>query len=99
MSVSMTYDTRADAIYVHLTSADGTAAATTELGDGRNVDYDADGEPIGVELLAVSRGVDLAGLPHAADIAVLLRGLTTIRTRRLTSVSAEYRRLRWRDGG
>ena len=39
----------------------------------RGVDYAEDDTPVGVEFLNVSRGVDLADVPHAQEIARLLR--------------------------
>ncbi len=39
----------------------------------RGVDYAADGTPVGVEFLNVSRGVDLTDVPRADEIARLLR--------------------------
>jgi hypothetical protein len=40
----------------------------------RNVDYAADGGPIGVELLRVSGGVDLTDVPNGREIGEALRG-------------------------
>jgi hypothetical protein len=45
---------------------------TLNLDDARNIDYGTDDKPIGVELLAVSQGVDLTDLPYRAQIARLL---------------------------
>ncbi len=42
------------------------------LDDYRNIDYTPDGESGGVELLYVSKGVNLDGLPMANVIARLL---------------------------
>ena len=39
----------------------------------RGVDYADDDTPVGVEFLNVSRGVDLTDVPHAEEIARLLR--------------------------
>lgn len=74
--MTLTYDPEADAIYVYLTSEDASPTDQVELDDRRTVDYDDSGEAVGVELLSVSQGVDLAGLPRAEEIAALLRGLT-----------------------
>ncbi len=65
------YDEMADAIYVRLSNA--KCAYTKSLGALRNVDYSADNEPIGVELLCVSDGVDLSDLPYAEDIGRALQ--------------------------
>ena len=60
--MSVKYDKRADALYVRL--GDKPVARTQEFGDGRLVDYAADGSVVGIELYAVSEGVDLADLPE-----------------------------------
>ncbi len=70
---SARHDREADALYVRL--REGRAARTEELDDFRNVDYGEDGRPIGVEFLAVSRGIDLHGVPEAAAVAAALRGM------------------------
>ena len=61
------HDKIADAIYISLSNK--TYAYGKDLDDERRVDYAADGTPIGVELLCVSRGVNLDGLPHVDEIA------------------------------
>ena len=66
---------RADALYVEF--SDKLVAYTEDISRGdeytRGVDYDADGAPVGVEFLNVSRGVDLTDVPHAHEIGRLLR--------------------------
>ena len=42
---------------------------TDQLTDRVNVDYAADGIPIGVEFLDVSLGIDLDNVPHRADVS------------------------------
>lgn len=56
------HDPEADAAYVRL--SDCRVARTEDVGAGRLVDYDAAGQPVGVEFLAVSRGAKTAGLPQ-----------------------------------
>ena len=56
------YDERADAIYIRL--RDAPYAYGKVLDDDRNIDYDADHAPIGVELLNVSLGVNPDDLPE-----------------------------------
>lgn len=56
-----TYDREADAIYIKL--ADGDYAYGHDLDDSRPADFDADGAPIGIELLNVSVGVEVQDLP------------------------------------
>jgi len=64
------YDEQADAIYISLSYK--PYAYGMDLDDERRVDYDADNMPIGVELLCVSAGVNLDGLPFADEIAGVL---------------------------
>jgi uncharacterized protein YuzE len=70
MMPTLTHDAEADAVYVRL--AEGRVERTVPLDDLRLVDYAADSSVIGVELLDVSDGVDLRGLPSAEVIAQLL---------------------------
>jgi len=65
----VSYDPEADALYVsfRLRSA-GDVVRTVEIGDGRQVDYAADGEVLGVEFLAVSEGLNLDGVPHREQV-------------------------------
>ncbi|MBI4504777.1 MAG: DUF2283 domain-containing protein [Chloroflexi bacterium] len=65
------YDRDADAIYIWLREV--PYAYGEDLDHARRVDYGHDGRPIGVELLGVSRGVNLDDLPEAAAIARLLQ--------------------------
>lgn len=59
-----TYDEEADALYILLApEADMEIDRTVGLSDRLHVDVDADGRPVGVELLYPSQsGVDLAPL-------------------------------------
>jgi uncharacterized protein YuzE len=67
----MTYNKDADAAYIHL--REGMEVARTRNLDGsRLVDYAQDGEPIGIELLDVSEGVNLDDLPARNVVSVLL---------------------------
>jgi uncharacterized protein YuzE len=66
------HNPKADAIYVRL--RDLPYAYGRDLDESRRIDYGADNRPIGVELLDVSRGVDLRGLPNAEQIAQSLVG-------------------------
>ncbi len=71
MSLKLTHDPEADAVYVYL--EDKPYARGVDLDDERRVDYAEDGTPIGVELTCVSVGVDLRGLPRPDEIAEALR--------------------------
>ena len=72
------YDTEADAIYVSLREHDGQVRSRN-AGDWRRVVDD--GEPVGVELLAVSTGLDLGGLPEADAIGAALRSFPRLGAR------------------
>ncbi len=61
------HDTEADAIYISLSHK--PYAYGKDLDDERRIDYAVDNTPIGVELLNVSKGVNLDGLPHVDEIA------------------------------
>lgn len=60
------YDREADAVYIKL--SDMPYAYGKDLDDLRRIDYDADDNPRGVELLCVSRGVITDDLPNRAEI-------------------------------
>jgi uncharacterized protein YuzE len=71
------YDPDADAVYVPLAPGDPDGYGR-ELDDGdpaRIVHYDRAGAVVGVELLFVSQGVDLRGVPQADRVAGALRDL------------------------
>ncbi|MGD1118963.1 MAG: DUF2283 domain-containing protein [Dehalococcoidales bacterium] len=60
------YDPEADAIYITLRSEN--YAYGEDLDDERRVDFSKDGIPIGIELLSVSDGVNISGLPHLDEV-------------------------------
>ncbi len=64
-------DVEADAIYISLSNK--PYAYGKDLDDERRIDYAADSTPIGVELLCVSKGVNLDGLPRKEEIAEFLK--------------------------
>ncbi len=65
------HDSEADAVYITL--RDVPYAGGHDLDDSRRVDFGPDHQPRGIELLNVSHGVRAEGLPHAVEIADLLR--------------------------
>ncbi|MDA0269910.1 MAG: DUF2283 domain-containing protein [Chloroflexi bacterium] len=68
------FDPDADALYVYYRRVTpGDIARTEELGDGRQVDYDASGEVLGVEFLGVSQGVSLVDVPRADEVSAAMR--------------------------
>jgi uncharacterized protein YuzE len=64
------YDKEADAIYIGLNEK--PVSYTKSLDDSRNIDFDADNNPIGIELLNVSSGVTVGKLPFAGPLARIL---------------------------
>ena len=64
------YDKAADAIYIKLSNE--RVAYTGSLDDERIIDYDTKGNPVGVELLCVSDGVIIDGLPSLTEIIRIL---------------------------
>jgi uncharacterized protein YuzE len=67
----ISYNRDADAAYIHL--REGVQVARTRNLDGvRLIDYAADGESIGIELLDMSDGVNLDRLPRRDVVARLL---------------------------
>lgn len=64
--IRLEYDPQVDALAIDFPGADpGASARVVRLDRDRVLDYDASGRLISIELLNVSRGVDLAGLPEA----------------------------------
>ena len=64
--MKLKYDKVADAIYIKLSNM--PYAYGKDLDDLRRIDYDADDNPSGVELLCVSMGVITNDLPNRAEI-------------------------------
>lgn len=61
------YDRNVDAAYFSFSIAE--SARQEKLDDARIIDYDAQGEVVGVEFITPSRGMDLTGVPRATEIA------------------------------
>ena len=75
------YDPEADALYIRLTRVDsqhGEVLHTRELDEQRRVDIGEADEVLGVEILWVSRGFSLAGLPNQREIGEALNSLGTL---------------------
>lgn len=68
--MKFSYDDKADAVYIRLRAV--PYAHGEDLDAVRRVDFGADGQPIGVELLYVSEGVNVDDLPEQAMIGRLL---------------------------
>ena len=58
----ISYSEESDAVYIQL--SDEPIVHTRVIDDARIVDYDKDGQVVGVELLGASAGLDLRGLPE-----------------------------------
>ncbi|HUZ88776.1 MAG TPA: DUF2283 domain-containing protein [Candidatus Acidoferrales bacterium] len=67
------FDREADAIYIWL--SESPYSFGTDLDEERRIDFDHSGKPRGIELTAVSSGVDIDGLPCKEDVAALLEEL------------------------
>ncbi|MBI2850185.1 MAG: DUF2283 domain-containing protein [Chloroflexi bacterium] len=70
MKMKIEHDKKADAIYIYL--SDAPYSYGKNLDTERRVDYDANGNPRGIELLCVSTGVNTDGLPNRAKVEKLL---------------------------
>jgi len=64
------HDTEADAIYITLES--DQYAYGRDIDDKRRIDYASNSQPIGIELLSVSRGINVSDLPYPDIISRLL---------------------------
>jgi len=60
------YDKQADAVYILISNK--PYAYGKDLDNERRIDYDADGNPRGVELLCVSTGVITDDLPNRVEL-------------------------------
>lgn len=66
------YDESVDAAYLQV--SDRSWKRQERLDDARGVNYDADGGVVGIELLSPARvGVNLEGLPYAADVERVMK--------------------------
>ena len=68
-----TYDRKHDVAYVEFSGAD--SARQIAVDDATIIDYADDGAVVGVEFISPSRGVNLVGVPHAAEIEREVRRL------------------------
>lgn len=67
-------DPQADAIYIKL--LDEPIGYSCELDYNRIIDYTLNpGKPVGIDLLAVSEGVNVSGLPESETVKKMLKGL------------------------
>jgi uncharacterized protein YuzE len=68
--MELKYDAEADAAYIRLRHA--PYAFGHNLDYDRRIDFGADEKPIGIELLGISHGVNVDGLPDLATVERLL---------------------------
>ena len=68
--MKLEHDREADAIYIYLSNK--PYAYGKNLDDDRRIDYSSNQKPIGIELLSVSRGVNLHNLPFADSVLEIL---------------------------
>ena len=75
--MKITHDRVADAIYILLSNE--PYAYGSDLDEERRVDYDANNNPMGIELLCVSEGIITDALPNRAEVEQALddRGIRT----------------------
>lgn len=79
------FDRQHDAAYFAFSAT--ASARQVKMDNARIIDYAADGSVVGVEFISPSRGVNLAGVPRAADIEREVRRLgLPIRTPRVDAV-------------
>lgn len=70
------YDEQGDILHVEFRARSGTGHSRELPGD-RFVEYDNAG-PLGIEFLHASVGIDLDGIPEAAQIAEALKSLSSL---------------------
>lgn len=74
----LSFDAVTDVLYVSFATVEpGGVKRSRQLDDVRLVDYDADGEVVGVEFLGASEGIDLEEVPRADEIRRLLATVTS----------------------
>ena len=73
-------DRQADAAYVELSRVE--VDRQVQIDSARILDLAADGSVVGIEFLSPSLGVDLAGIPRAAEVgrALRRRGIRVVST-------------------
>jgi uncharacterized protein YuzE len=70
-----TYDQEGDILYVTLDDVpvDHTDDVSRAGQYERGIDYAADGKVVGYEFMNASAGIDVEGLPHRAELRMLLQ--------------------------
>ncbi len=76
MNIEVRYDPSRQLLYVRLKESRGAIVNTKDFGRDRYVDYDEDGEVVGIEFLALRQdGLDLDGLPEADRVAEAIESI------------------------
>jgi Protein of unknown function (DUF2283) len=70
-AMRLEFDPEVHAVYITL--RDEPFAWGLDLDSDRHIDFGADNQPTGIELLYVNLGVDVRGLPRQDQVAELLR--------------------------
>lgn len=79
MNIEVRYDPEPQLLYVRLKESRGAIVNTKDCGRHRYVDYDEDGEVVGIEFLALRRdGLDLDGLPEADRVAEAIESIQSL---------------------
>jgi len=71
MALTLQHDPDADALYIQLSEL--PYAYGEDIDHERRIDYAANGQPVGIEILGVSEGIDTHGLPHETAISRLAK--------------------------
>ena len=66
--MKITFDKEADAAYIYVTADAESVAKTISLSDTFNLDLDAQGRAIGIEILEASKHVPPAALASAENL-------------------------------
>jgi uncharacterized protein YuzE len=75
--ITFTYDPQADAVHIRLSRK--AWAYAEQVDEQRNVDYAADGTPIGIELLYVGDGMRARGLPQEEVVTCVIEAVQCLR--------------------
>lgn len=78
--MNIRYDSDVDALYIKLREPVGKIVDTDFIDVARYVDYDEQDNVVGIEILDVTMGIDLSGLPEAERVAEALRLLQPLPT-------------------
>lgn len=71
----LTYDTEVDALTIVVSRE--SVERTADVGNGRFVDLDEDGNVVALEILDASSGFELRDLMNEYDLQAMLEGLAT----------------------